>query len=476
MVEINFRDRTEKNTNRTRSSLFAQGNQDQVRTSQSRARDLLGPSVLQAIVPDESQTFSSRLAQQDADIEKLYQDIDLLGDKVLALERSLIELRTELRMSSMIVTGSGQDVLIDGFETMLGAMKGARSASKNLEDLRAENERLKQHLRTNSAPITDEVDRPTSETGKAEAPSAPRVAPTKKKRPYTRRKRLATQKSVTPAAIEMSDPDSSLVSNHDQEDASHLDSLAALSQITAALGEPVTANQAQILTDNDTLGQVTEDNANGPSEPSHSLGNCDNQQKKRQRPREEVITDGGVPGSYQRKKRTSIEADDSGSTNNHFEQPDHEQQLIASILSLPESDPHQSLPAQLHNAALDFDIATTDEMAIDPALRSTSVRSIQLQPPQNVLSSIANPPDKKSNEQQEKTGGELQYDSIHEARIREYKARDALRKRKSRAASSEKKKMQGDDKFKQDEKIKARERMVKELMEREEMLENDDDL
>ncbi len=146
---------------------------------------------------------------------------------------------------------------------------------------------------------------------------------------------------------------------------------------------------------------------------------------------------------------------------------------------MQETTLHPSIATQLQDAANLFNISSTDEMMIDPALRSTSVPANQTLPAPVVLSPIENPPAQRESVDpapQKKAADGPQYDSDQERRIREYKARDALRKRKARAALIGKKKVVGEEKFKQEEKIRARDRMVRELMEREEMLENDGDL
>ncbi len=418
------------------------------------------------------------------EIEKLSRNVEALQDRMFALEKSRIDVRTELRTSSTEGSNLGQDSLIHNFEAMLGSLKDARLAAKSMQDLRSENEQLKQRLRCVVGPTQKDIKNESSRPAVGTNLSIPSAVPSnsvKKKRPYTRRKPLVL-KSATPAA---SDPDASFTSNHDQDDPLQLGSLAALQEITAAMSQALSTNQARTSNGpaNHGVDSHIENSVNDLSEVNVALSNSNDitsaSQKKRRRAGDDMIQDGDQSETYQRRKKVSMDAAGPISTSSQSDRPHEEPRLIAGLLTFQGTEPHQSFATQLQDAAMPFDIAGENEMMIDPALRSTSIPPNQTFPAPNVLSSIENPPDQRQtrqSSQQEKTDGVPQYDSVHEARIRDYKARDALRKRKSRAVSSEKKKMDGEDRFKEEEKIRARDRMVKELMEREEMLENDGDL
>lgn len=408
----------------------------------------------------------NRIAQQGMDIKKLSQTLESLQDRMLALEKSMIDVRTGSRASSTDGRSSGQDMFIENFESVLGAFKDAKSAERTMGDLRAENEQLKQRLRSVGGSTLSEFGDESLRTVIGTTPTVPSTAPEvppKKKRPYTRRKPPPER---TAAGMKI------FASNDDQEDPSQLGSLAALKEITAAMAQVYPTNRAQSSNSEvnyESNSYIDETSANCLSDFHYALSNSDqlatSQPTKCRRTGEGMLKDGD-------ERNGATDAVGLAPKSIHRDQLLEELRFVAGDSTVQGIGSHRSVGKH-------FDIAGADETMIDPALRSTSVPVNQslLQPA--VLSSIENPPDQRQtgqSAQQEKPKGTPQYDSVHEARIREYKARDALRKRKSRAISSEKKKMVGEDKFKKEEKIRARDRMVKELMEREEMLENDGDL
>jgi hypothetical protein len=421
-----------------RFPMFFSGNQERMLAPEACLRSASQFSSTSPVGHQETKTISSRLAQQDIDIKKLSRGIDSLQDRMLALERSMVEVRTNLRDSSMIGMQSGQDVFIDGFDDLQGAAKDVRAVNGAMEDLRSENERLRQKLRRmdplSAGEIKDElVEAATGMMARSSSATAPE--PVKKKRSHPRRKSAAPAKAITPA---VADPDSSFAPNHNQDDPIQLGSLAALNEITAAMTRASSTGELQISNGSADYQKNDESPANGALylEPGFNDGNdlLMSQQRSRRRISDEIISGDEEAGIYAQKKK---------------------------------------LPR--------YGVVGMDEMMIDPALRSASVLANGQLPVSDVLSAIENPPDQKETRkiesvQHEKTSGASRYDSIHETRIREYKARDALRKRKAREISMEKKKRDGENQFKQDEKIRAREKMVKELMEREEMLEDDGDL
>ena len=377
----------------------------------------------------------SLLAKHDADIKKLSWDIGSLQDRMLALEKSMIEVRTDLRASSTIGMSSAQDLLMANSDIMLGAARDVSSVGEAMEDLRSENERLKQRLRTMESPMADRVKDESVEAAAGMTmvtfPSAP-TEHAKMKRPYTRRKASAAPESVTPATADL---DSSYAPDCGQDDPSQLGGLAALNEITAALTRASSTGELRT--------------SNGPA--NHIYDGNSTQDMSRTNPGLSEAND--LVTSEQRSSRTSDEMID-------------------------DDEEEAATHAQKKKKTTDS-IARMDDTMIDPALRSASVPANQEFPVPKVLSSIENPPGQRQPGQSEphkKTSRAPQYDSVHEARIREHKARDALRKRKTRAILNEKKKKDGEVQFKQEEKVRARDRMVKELMEREEMLESDGDL
>jgi hypothetical protein len=471
----------------TRSLSLPRGPNEQFRIAEPFVRAASHMSGPQSFGSQDAQDFPTRFAQQDVDIRRLSKSLDSLQDRMLALEKAIIQIRMELRASGA-GCGNRQDLVIDSFEAMLGAMKDTRYASQAMEDLRAENEELKQRLRSKSTPTTDQVEdeRPaaTVETAAGVASTAA-PEPPKKKRAHAKRKSGAHQKSVTPAASATGDPDSSFCATHDQDGPSQIGGLAALDQITAAMSRTHPASPAQVLNgpENQVLpGYPRRNFTHGIPDLNQGLqgGNesISGQPDKGPRFAETITRDVEVAGSYARKKRKSGDADTQEPAGSQVDKGD-EPRITAEQSALPCTEPQQSFATQLQNAAAPFEIAATDEMMIDPALRSATMPINPELPVSNVLASIENPPDQRKTRkftQQESNAGMPVYDSVHESRIRDYKARDALRKRKSRAKTCDKKKQDGEDQFKQEEKIRAREKMVRELMEREEMLENDGDL
>jgi hypothetical protein len=400
------------------------------------------------------------------DIKKVSQTLQSLQDRMLALEKSMIDIRTGSRASSLDGGRSGQDIFIENFETMLGAFKDTRSAERTMEDLRAENEQLKQRLHSVGDPTLSEVDDESLRTALRMTSTVPSTAPevpAKKKRPYTRRK-APPQRAAPGMTI--------FTPNYDQEDPSQLGGMAALKEIAAAMAQASPTNQAQSSYSEVNHGSNSyfdENSANGLSDFNHAFSNSNqvatSQPTKRRRTGEGMLKDCD---------ERNVVTDTVGLAPKSTYPDWHLEELR---FAAGDSTVHRI--ESPHSVGKHFDIAGADEMMIDPELRSTSVPVNQSLPQPAVLSSIENPPDQRQtgqSAQQVKPNGTPHYDSVHEARIKEYKARDALRKRKSRAVSSEKKKIVGEDKFKKEEKIRARDRMVKELMEREEMLENDGDL
>jgi hypothetical protein len=437
----------------------------------------------------EDPALLSRFAQQDVDIKKLSGNLELLQERMLALENLMIGGRTGSGSSSMDGMKRGQDMIIDTSETILrGALEDARSVAMTMEDLRLENEQLKQKLQSIAARVASELDDVSSRDTLdkvARLPSAAPPLPAKTKKPYTRRKPLTSRKSIAMAASGLVAPVTRFASADDQLDSSQIGSLEALREITTAMAQAPSAKQTRISNDSLHHGfgihcdQEPEDGS--PDAAGLILGNGDD--TKRSQPNKRRRTGGGElagAGNAMTSAYGKIEAadvTDLASMSSHLEAP----QLSPGFAILQGTGPRPSIVTQLQDAASAFQIASTDdETMIDPALRSTCVPADQTLAKPGVLSSIENLPDqpqsRQSSQQRSNNGGTPLYDSDQERRIREYKARDALRKRKARAASTGKKKMDGEEKFKQDEKIRARDRMVKELMEREEMLENDGDL
>ena len=452
-------------------------------------------NVVQTPFQEPSQTLSagqevpkllSRFTQQDMEIKKLSRDLESLQNRMLALEYSMTNIRTDSRAASIDGLKGGQDMFIDNFEALFGALKDARSAATTIEGLRSENEQLKQRLNYSAAPIISETQNEPSESVVEMATDIPITGapePAKKKRPYIRRKPLASRNSTTRAAPGSVGPESGFASNHDEDDASHIDSLTALNQISAAMAPAPSTSRAQSGASNQHFS------SHRGEEPVSVLSNVNyipasgddlsTTQPKKRRRTGDMLPNWEELERYATKMRGATYAADLSSNSGSRYQSQEQSQVEAESSASQETGLHPSIATQLQNAANSFNIASADEMMIDPALRSTGVPANQSLPAPDVLSSIENPPAQRQPMHpapQAKTVGGPQYDSDQERRIREYKARDALRKRKARAASAGKKKIVGEEKFKQEEKIRARDKMVRELMEREEMLENDGDL
>ena len=401
---------------------------------------------------------------------------------MLALENLMIGARTNSGSFPMDGMKHGQD-LIDTFETTIGAGQSARSVATTVEDLRLENERLTQEVKSIAAHVANEGS-PKAALDKAvgSASTAPSL-PAKKKKPYTRRKPPTSRNSTTTtttAASGVVAPSTRLASLDDQDDSSQIGSLAALREITTAMAQALSVCQTNLSTDlvHDEFGADCDQKAeNGSLDTEITLSNrydtTRSQPNKRRRTSGKEIS--GDDAATSACGKAAADVTDLASMSNHPE----EQQLDTGFPILQGAATRPSIVTQLQDAANNFQIANTDELMIDPALRSTSALTSQTLSEPGVLSSIENPPDQprsRQSSQHRSNNGPPQYDSDQERRIREYKARDALRKRKARAASTGKRKMDGEEKFKQEEKIRARDRMVKELMEREEMLENEGDL
>ena len=437
----------------------------------------------------EAGTTTCRFAQQDMDIKKLSRNLELLQDRMLALEKSITYRRTDSLALSMGGQRSGQDMVINNFEVMLGYLKDAQSSRRIMDSLRSENEQLKQRLNAVAAPTVGEVDDELSRSAIGTGPRVPSTTPSvpaKKKRPYTRRKPLATQKSSTLAASNSVVPDSNFACNQDRDEQVQLGSLAALNEITAAMAQDPSTRQAQTsnrAVSHGLSSHFDENSADDLSSDVSQVLQSENVpttgQSKRRKTSDEGLVDGNYSEIYTRKGKEATHVADLGYTSKHFDRRHEEPRPRAEHSTLQGTEPDQPLPIQPQDAATAFNILRTDETMIDPALRSTSIPGTQPAPVHGVLSSIRNPPNQKQTRhsaQPEKTSATPQYDSDQERRIREYKARDALRKRKSREQSAGKKKMDGEERFLREEKIRARDRMVKELMEREETLEIDGDL
>lgn len=432
----------------------------------------------------EAQKISKRFAQQGTDIKNISKILKSLQDRMHALEKSMINAHRSFRAPSANASRMEQDVLIDNFEAIFAAIKDARGAERTMQDLRSENEQLKRRLHSAEAPISGELGDESSRSadGTTSKTLTDPSLDVRRKTPYTQRKPRATQKENTPTASDFVDPVSSFASKHDQDDASQLGSLTALKEIAAAMAQSSSMSQTQMpnhLVQHEfgghSDGNLASDLSHGNNAFSNENGPPPNQPKKRRRTRDGMLGDGNKsePNAPTKNATDTI---DSPQTRNSLDQFHKELRRTAGLSTLQGEEHHWP---RSQNEATPFEVAGTEDMMIDPTLLSTSVSDNRCLPAPDVLSSIENLPNQRQTRkiaQPEKTTWAPQYDSVHEARIREYKARDALRKRKSRAESIEKKKMVGEDKFKKEEKIRARDRMVKELMEREEMFEDDGDL
>ncbi len=432
------------------------------------------------------QTILSRFTQQAIEIKKLYSNLESLQDRMLVLEKSMTDIRTHPRTSSIDDLKGGQNMFIDNFEAMLGAMKDARSAAITIEGLRSENNQLKQRLSCSSAFKISETQSEPSKSAVEMATGIPVTgAPdhAEKQRPHTRRKPPSPLNSTAGAASGSVAVGSGFASNQDEDDASHIDSLTALNQIAAAMAPAPSISRAQSGASIQHFGNDHgEELVSVLSSIDYvSAGGDDllTTQPKKRRRTGDMIPDWEELERCATKKRTATYAPDLFSISSPEDQSQEQSGVKAESSTMQETRLHPPIATQLQDAANSFNISSTDEMLIDPALRWTSVPANQTLPAPAVLSSIENLPAQRQPVHpvpQKKGAGGPQYDSDQERRIREYKARDALRKRKARAASIGKKKIVGEKKFKQEEKIRARDRMVRELMEREEMLENDGDL
>lgn len=427
----------------------------------------------------------SRFAIQEVNIKTLSRNLVSLQDRMLALEKAVMDVCSGLRPSSKDGSRSGQDMFIGCFETMLGAMKNARSAEMTVEDLKLENEQLKQRLTSITTPAVSVVDGesfkipldiiPNLPIG---PPAAAPSVPVKKRGPCTKRKPPG-QRSVTRATSIMT----GLASNHDDDHPTQLGSLDALKEITAAMAQapstaPPPASNSPV--NYDSGSHFDEPSANDLLDAKNTSSNgnhsATSQPKKRRRTGDGTMNAVDRPGATGQEK---VEIADSPPMNAYLDWRQQESRATSKPSNLKVPQPHDSIATQLQNAATHFTIAGADETMIDPALRCSTLSANQTPSASDVLASIENPPEQRQTRQstqQEKKNGYEKYDSVHQERIRQYMARDALRKRKSRAESSEKKKMDWEDEFKKEEKIRARDKMVKELMEREEMLEIDGDL
>ncbi|ERF68594.1 hypothetical protein EPUS_04692 [Endocarpon pusillum Z07020] len=428
----------------------------------------------------------SRFTQQDMGIKKLSRDLESLQNRMLALEKSMTDIRTYSRAASIDGPKSGRDMFIDNFEAMFDALKDARSAAITIEGLRSENEQLKQRLSYSAAPTISETQNEPSESVVETASDIPitgALEPVKEKRSYIRRKPLASRKSTTRAAPGSLGPESGFASNHDEDDASYIDSLTALNQISAAMAPALSTSQAQSGASNQHFSNhLGEESASLLSNANYipAIGeNILTTQPRKRRRTGDMLPNREDLKSYATKTRGATHAADLSSDSGSRYQSREPLQIKAESSTSQETGLRPSIATQLQNAADSFNIASTDKMMIDPALRSTGAPANPNPPALAVLSSIENPPAQRQPMHpapQARTVGGPQHESDQERRIREYKARDALRKRKARAASTGKKKIVGEERFKQEEKIRARDKMVRELMEREEMLENDSDL
>ncbi|KAF7503463.1 hypothetical protein GJ744_003722 [Endocarpon pusillum] len=421
----------------------------------------------------EVQGVLSRFTQKDMEIKMLSRDLESLQNRMLALEKSMTDIRTYSRAASIDGLKSGQDMFIDNFEALFGALKDARSAAITIQGLRSENEQLKQRLSYSAAPKISQTQNEPSESVVEMATDIPITGapkPAKAKRPYIRRKPLASRKSTTRAASGSVGPDSGFASYHDEDDASYIDSLKALNQISAAMAPALSTSRAQSGASNQHFSNHRDEESvsvlsNANYIPASGENPLTTQPKKRRRTGD-MLPNQEDPERY---------ATDSGSRYQSREQS----QVKAESSTSQETGLLPSIATQLQNATDSFNIASTDKMMIDPALRSTGVPANPNPPAPAVLSSIENPPAQRQPMHpapQARTVGGPQHANDQERRIRDYMARDASRKRKARAASAGKKKIVGEERFKQEEKIRARDKMVRELMEREEMLENDGDL
>lgn len=150
--------------------------------------------------------------------------IGLLQERMLSFEQSMTEIRKCSQTSHMDGLASRQDTWVDNSDDMLKALKHARSAVKTIDDLRLENERLRQRLECNTGATFNNIDDEGSGTAVATTSTIPSEGSSikaKKKRSYTRRKigtdKLGVEASTNTFGIE-----------RDQDESSHLGSLVAL--------------------------------------------------------------------------------------------------------------------------------------------------------------------------------------------------------------------------------------------------------
>ncbi len=198
-----------------------------------------------------------RFTQQDIEIKKLYSTLESLQDRMLVLEKSMTDIRTHPRASSKNDLKGGQDVFIDNFEAMLGALKDARSAAITIEGLRSENRQLKERLSHPDALTISETQNEPFKTVVEMATGIPITGapdPAEKKKPYTRRKPLPSRNSTARAASQSVGLESGFASNHDGDDVSHIDSFTALNQITAAMAPAPSTSRAQSGASNQHFG------------------------------------------------------------------------------------------------------------------------------------------------------------------------------------------------------------------------------
>lgn len=449
----------------------------------------------QCFSTQDTRDVPNRLAQQDMQIIRLSKSLDSLQDRMLALEKSMVEVRMGLRANSWNGFETEEQELTGHCDALLGAIRDAEEAEKAAAKLRAENEHLKQKLYSIEASSADKVVvdpfvtavwrvAPNSSTGAPE--------PAQKKRKRAKRKPAANQNSAAAAAAALEGPESSFISPTELDEASQIGGLAALEQITAAMSQTYSPSPDRVM-DKPVYQQLdlqagAELSCDQPEvdQAFPNVGHATVAPGK-QSTSTEMTDDGGAQREHA-PKTAFTNAKDPALPGSQFNQPLEESPLGLGPCIVPwtepQPEPQQFSATQAPNAAAPFQIATTIAM-IDPAPHPTSLPVIPNNPPFGVLSSIENLPDLRQTAPllplpppppRQDDSGKPRYDSVHESRIRDHKARDALRKRQQRARKLEKKQMEKDKQFKEEEKIRIRDRMVKELMERAETLESEGDL
>ena len=352
-----------------------------------------------------------------------------LRNRVAAVERCMSGMQATLKQLTDMVFQNRRETMLEDLEATCRAARDASSSWHVIGNLKAENENLRQRLAMQSNPAEKRSKHVTRSKGLAG--SATSKSPSMVSFGLNEPAQLSSQDALNQITGAVG-PETVQSPRADQGSASWLDEVLPrdLEQSLSNSGE---ADQLLHHEDEAAPTQGLKRGAQDAADEDEAVAADDHARKKRELTLAFSVTSGTDHVTTEKSEISTAGTEANRSP--RPSSPDHQMDPAATSAAVQPSNPLPETSSQNHD-----DVAVAAASADN---RSTTTKT---------------------------------YDSIHEARIQQYKDRDALRKRISNAKTRQRMQQAHDVNFRKEDKIRQRDQMVQQLMEREEGLGHEDDL